>query len=69
MDVIRTQMMSSAQGGSFRKVVGRLLSELGYSWIFRGWTPSFARLGPQTIATLVLLEQHRRLYRAWKGPQ
>jgi dicarboxylate transporter 10 len=67
MDVIRTRMMSSATGGSLGMVLGGLARAEGYSWVFRGWTPSFARLGPQTVATLVLLEQHRRIYRLIKG--
>ncbi|KAH7412945.1 MC family mitochondrial carrier protein [Cadophora sp. MPI-SDFR-AT-0126] len=35
----------------------------GFWWIFRGWVPSFIRLGPQTACTLVLFERHKRLYR------
>jgi hypothetical protein len=31
------------------------------------WTPGFVRLGLQTMATLIPLGQHRRLYRDFKG--
>ncbi|PLB43366.1 mitochondrial carrier [Aspergillus steynii IBT 23096] len=67
MDVIKTQLMGSSGQGSTLKVIKELTATEGLKWIFRGWTPSFVRLGPQTMATLVLLEQHKRMYRAIKG--
>ncbi|KAJ6006233.1 hypothetical protein N7451_004177 [Penicillium sp. IBT 35674x] len=63
MDVIRTQLMSSSQKKSVLNIVRQLTREEGFRWLFRGWTPSFIRMGPQTIATLVALEQHKRVYR------
>jgi dicarboxylate transporter 10 len=39
----------------------------GVGWMFRGWVPSFIRLGPHTIATFLFLEQHKKLYRKFKG--
>lgn len=69
MDVIRTQLMSSSNDYSVFKVVRKLMHAEGPSWIFRGWTPSFVRLGPQTIATLVLLEQHKRIYRTFTSKE
>ncbi|KAJ5995370.1 hypothetical protein N7481_002347 [Penicillium waksmanii] len=63
MDVIRTQLMSSSNKTSVFEVVRNLMHVEGPRWVFRGWTPSFVRLGPQTIATLVLLEQHKKIYR------
>lgn len=67
MDVIRTRLMNSTQGGSLRRTLGDLVRADGYRWLFRGWTPSFIRLGPQTIATLAFLEQHKRIYREVRG--
>jgi dicarboxylate transporter 10 len=67
MDIIRTQLMSSSKKTSLFTVVKELARSEGYRWVFRGWTPSFLRLGPQTIATLIFMEQHRRVYRIWKG--
>jgi dicarboxylate transporter 10 len=67
MDVIRTQLMSSSKQASLFTVVKELVRSEGYRWVFRGWTPSFLRLGPQTMATLIFMEQHRRVYRIWKG--
>ncbi|OOQ90514.1 dicarboxylate transporter [Penicillium brasilianum] len=66
MDVIRTQLMSSPTRVSVLRIVANLTRSEGYRWVFRGWTPSFVRLGPQTIATLVALEQHKRIYRLLK---
>lgn len=67
MDVIRTNIMTSKQSKpSTLVVVKSLTRENGFKWIFRGWVPSFVRLGPQTVATLLLLEQQRRIYRHWK---
>ncbi|RHZ57998.1 uncharacterized protein CDV56_105653 [Aspergillus thermomutatus] len=65
MDVIKTQLMGSSRQGSSLKVIRELTRMEGPRWLFRGWTPSFVRLGPQTMATLVLLEQHKRVYRAF----
>lgn len=67
MDVIRTQLMSSSRKRSLFGVVRDLTRIEGSRWLFRGWTPSFIRLGPQTMATLVFLEQHRRVYRVLWG--
>ncbi|KAJ5974715.1 hypothetical protein N7481_011925 [Penicillium waksmanii] len=67
MDVIRTQLMSSSQRTSLWRILQGLMQADGCRWVFRGWTPSFVRLGPQTMATLVFLEQHRKIYRSWKG--
>ncbi|KAH8696234.1 mitochondrial carrier domain-containing protein [Talaromyces proteolyticus] len=65
IDVVKTQLMgnNNSQRGSVLQVVRYLSKTDGFFWIFRGWMPSFVRLGPQTIATLVLLEQHKRIYR------
>jgi dicarboxylate transporter 10 len=38
----------------------------GVRWIFRGWLPSFVRLGPHTVATLFFLEQQKVIYRLLK---
>ncbi|KAJ5691224.1 hypothetical protein N7488_011959 [Penicillium malachiteum] len=67
MDVIRTQLMNSSKKMSVVGVVRHLTQSEDLRWVFRGWTPSFIRMGPQTIATLVMLEQHKRIYRMIKA--
>ncbi|KAJ5354651.1 hypothetical protein N7541_005695 [Penicillium brevicompactum] len=66
IDVIKTQMMGSSGSYGVLQVIKNLTISEGIRWIFRGWTPSLVRLGPQTVATLVLLEQHKRLFREFK---
>jgi dicarboxylate transporter 10 len=70
IDVIKTQTMSSSkQTSGMLSTVKQLTKTEGLAWMWRGWLPSFARLGPHTVATLVILEQHRlvyRRYRKWK---
>lgn len=34
----------------------------GIASFFKGWTPAFIRLGPQTIITFVVLEQFKSWY-------
>lgn len=67
VDVIKTRIMSAHE----TQGLGRLLSEIykaeGVRWVFRGWVPSFIRLGPHTIATFLFLEQHKKIYRRLKG--
>ena len=65
VDVIKTRVMSSGARAraSVWDTVRTLTRAEGLSWAFRGWVPSFARMGPHTAATLLLLEQHRRVYR------
>ncbi|KAL2854812.1 mitochondrial carrier domain-containing protein [Aspergillus pseudoustus] len=66
VDVVKTQLMGGGGGGGKRsvlRVVADLTKSDGILWVFRGWLPSFVRLGPQTVATLILLEQHKKVYR------
>ncbi|SPQ27280.1 e5fc1dc0-4470-4308-9c82-f3ad574ae99c [Thermothielavioides terrestris] len=68
VDVVKTRVMSAS--GSEHGVVGvlrELYAKDGMRWMFRGWVPSFLRLGPQTICTFVFLESHRKLYRKIQG--
>ncbi|KAF2222187.1 mitochondrial dicarboxylate carrier [Elsinoe ampelina] len=69
VDVLKTQIMKARADEV--KSVGELMrtnfAESGPRWMFRGWVPSFTRLGPQTVATMMILEQHRRVYRWFKG--
>ena len=68
VDVVKTRIMSANAGGERISVLlSRIYREEGWKWMFRGWVPSFVRLGPHTIATFLFLEQHKRLWRGWKG--
>ncbi|GES57181.1 dicarboxylate transporter [Aspergillus terreus] len=70
VDVIKTRVMSAAPAEGGQSILG-LLRDIsrkeGFGWAFRGWVPSFIRLGPHTIATFIFLEEHKKLYRLLKG--
>ncbi|KAK5443481.1 Mitochondrial dicarboxylate transporter [Exophiala xenobiotica] len=67
VDVIKTRVMSAGAKTSVLHLLREASHKEGMLWIFRGWVPSFVRLGPQTICTMVFFEQHKKLYRRWKG--
>ncbi|KAJ5539530.1 hypothetical protein N7513_007862 [Penicillium frequentans] len=71
VDVIKTRIMTASPAESRGHSIAGLLRDIcrkeGLAWTFRGWVPSFIRLGPHTIATFVFLEEHKKLYRKMKG--
>lgn len=46
IDVVKTQVMAGGVRRSVIQVMGRLMRSDGIRWVFRGWVPSFLRLGP-----------------------
>lgn len=67
VDVIKTRVMSAGGKVPILNLLSEASRKEGLLWMFRGWVPSFIRLGPQTICTMVFFEQHKKLYRQWKG--
>ncbi|KAL2891156.1 Mitochondrial dicarboxylate transporter [Ceratocystis lukuohia] len=67
VDVIKTRVMSSTADHSITHLFRDLYRADGLRWMFKGWTPSFLRLGPQTICTFLFLEGHRSVYRKLAG--
>lgn len=67
VDVIKTRIMSAKTKESMWTLVTRITANEGLGWAFKGWVPSFIRLGPHTIATFMFLEQQKKLYRRWRG--
>ncbi|KAI5458006.1 mitochondrial carrier domain-containing protein [Mariannaea sp. PMI_226] len=67
IDVIKTRVMSSSHSQGVMHIMGDLYKADGLGWMFKGWVPSFLRLGPQTICTFVFLEMHRNAYRKVQG--
>ncbi|KAJ5129407.1 uncharacterized protein N7515_005446 [Penicillium bovifimosum] len=71
VDVIKTRIMSASHAEGKSQSIVSLLRDIcrkeGLGWTFRGWVPSFIRLGPHTIATFLFLEEHKKLYRKLKG--
>ena len=67
VDVIKTRVMSAKESEGLAALMRRIYRVEGAGWMWRGWVPSFVRLGPHTVATFLFLEQHKRLYRHLKG--
>ncbi|TDZ23202.1 Mitochondrial dicarboxylate carrier [Colletotrichum orbiculare MAFF 240422] len=64
IDVIKTRVMSASTQEGLAHTLAKIYKAEGLGWMFKGWVPSFLRLGPQTICTFVFLEIHRKAYRA-----
>ncbi|KAJ6626918.1 mitochondrial carrier domain-containing protein [Mycena sp. CBHHK59/15] len=62
-DVMRTRIMSSSSNASFIHVLTTSIREEGPRVLFKGWTPAFMRLGPNTVLLFVFFEQ---LKKGWK---
>ncbi|KAH7133951.1 mitochondrial carrier domain-containing protein [Dactylonectria macrodidyma] len=66
VDVIKTKAMLSTNNQDIRDIIRDLSRTEGHGWIFKGWVPSFLRLGPYTICTFLFLEMHRKTYRRFQ---
>lgn len=60
-DVVKTRIMNAKgkQSGAVQILTSAVKNE-GVGFMFRGWLPSFIRLGPHTIVTFLVLEQLRK---------
>jgi dicarboxylate transporter 10 len=67
VDVIKTRVMSSHEHKSIAKLVAEITKAEGLRWMFKGWVPSFIRVGPHTVLTFLFLEQHKKMYRKAQG--
>jgi len=67
VDVIKTRVMSAKESKGLARLLADIYRAEGVSWMFKGWVPSFIRLGPHTIATFLFLEQHKKIYRRLRG--
>lgn len=66
-DVVKTRLMSGGTSGeSGVTILKNALKNEGVGFMFRGWVPSFIRLGPHTIVTFLVLEQLRKFYSDYK---
>lgn len=63
LDVIKTRSMNAAPGefSGLMAIIAHT-AKLGPMGFFKGFIPSFVRLGPHTIITFILLEQLRMNY-------
>lgn len=60
-DVVKTRIMNAkGTNDSAATILKRAVLNEGVGFMFRGWLPSFIRLGPHTIVTFLVLEQLRK---------
>lgn len=57
VDVIKTRAMNASEKVSPIKVITSGYKREGLAFLFRGWTPAFIRLGPQTIIMFMTVER------------
>jgi len=63
VDVIKTRVMNSAsESKNIASILGTIIRNEGLFALFKGWVPSFVRLGPHTVVTFMVLEQFKTLY-------
>lgn len=67
VDVIKTRVMSSTEKKGIIHLITDITRNEGLRWMFKGWVPSFIRVGPHTVLTFLFLEQHKKYYRKLKG--
>lgn len=60
-DVVKTRIMNAkGSSNSAISILRQAVKTEGFGFMFRGWLPSFIRLGPHTIVTFLVLEQLRK---------
>ncbi|KAF7986169.1 hypothetical protein HWV62_38560 [Athelia sp. TMB] len=55
-DVMRSRLMSSSGNATLLEVLSKSLKKEGPQFLFKGWTPAFIRLGPNTVLMFVFFE-------------
>lgn len=63
-DVIRSRLMASSSDSTFSQVLTQSLRKEGIRFLFKGWTPAFVRLAPNTVLLFVFFEY---LKKSWKS--
>ncbi|KAI0047655.1 dicarboxylic acid transporter [Auriscalpium vulgare] len=61
-DVLKSRVMSQSGHHSVLWILNHSLHEEGPRFLFKGWTPAFVRLGPNTVLLFIFFEQ---LKKAW----
>ncbi|KAH9891121.1 dicarboxylic acid transporter [Cubamyces lactineus] len=62
-DVLRSRLMSAHGETHPLQVLTTALREEGPRFLFKGWTPAFIRLGPNTVLMFVFFEQLKKGWR------
>lgn len=61
-DVMKSRLMSVSHNASVVEVFVKSMREEGPRFLFKGWTPAFIRLGPNTVLLFVFFEQLKKLW-------
>ncbi|KAJ1962264.1 hypothetical protein GGI12_002751 [Dipsacomyces acuminosporus] len=64
-DVVKTRIMNAGPSSPYKSLLQAMVviaKEEGPLALYKGWTPSFVRMAPQTILTFIFLEQFRNIY-------
>uniref|UniRef100_A0A0W0G6Q6 RNA helicase n=1 Tax=Moniliophthora roreri TaxID=221103 RepID=A0A0W0G6Q6_MONRR len=62
VDVLRSRVMSSSSNYGAIQILKRSLEKEGPKFLFKGWTPAFIRLGPNTVLLFVFFEAAVRIH-------
>ena len=62
-DVLRSRVMSASGKASLIEITRQALQKEGPRFLFKGWTPAFIRLGPNTVLMFVFYEVRIVLHR------
>ncbi|ORX91498.1 mitochondrial carrier [Basidiobolus meristosporus CBS 931.73] len=62
VDVIKTRVMNSSRRMGAIGTLTSMLKNEGIRGFFKGWLPSYMRLGPHTLVTFLTLERLRQWY-------
>jgi len=63
-DVVRSRVMAHSGGEGVFEILKESLRNEGPRFLFKGWTPAFMRLGPNTVLLFVFMEQLKGVWRA-----
>jgi len=66
-DVIKSRIMHASAKEGTLEVIARSFKNEGMTWLFKGWTPAWIRLSPNTIIIFMTLEQIKRLFDKARG--
>ncbi|KDE08607.1 hypothetical protein MVLG_01069 [Microbotryum lychnidis-dioicae p1A1 Lamole] len=67
-DVIKSRIMNASAHEPISTIISRSFKTEGVRWMFKGWTPAWIRLSPNTIIIFMSLEQLKRLIDVIRGP-
>ncbi|KAH8086608.1 mitochondrial carrier [Cristinia sonorae] len=62
-DVLRSRVMSASGKSSVFDMIKQSWQNEGPRFLFKGWTPAFVRLGPNTVLMFVFYEQLKKCWR------